>query len=147
MLLAAAAGVAQQPNLTIHATIKDMKAGNWIYWRKISDTDKDSVKTIDGGFDIRTSIAEGEGNIYIVQVGSAYTEHSMQLLYLDKGTVNINQCSTRPNCRAALLSLISMPTTILWIRTPYCMQRRNYTKKPISCIRTKTVPAWQNCSP
>jgi peroxiredoxin len=90
MLLAFLAGSAQQPNLTIHATIKDMKAGNWVYWRKISDTEKDSVKTIDGGFDIRTSIPEGEGNIYIVQVGSAYTEHSMQLLYLDKGTVDIN---------------------------------------------------------
>jgi peroxiredoxin len=97
ILLATAAGFAQQPNLTIHdpnltihATIKDMKAGNWVYWRKISDTEKDSVKTMDGGFEIRTSIAEGEGNIYIVQVGSAYTEHSMQLLYLDKGTVNIN---------------------------------------------------------
>jgi peroxiredoxin len=90
MLLASIAGSAQQPNLTIHAKIKDLKAGDLVYWRKIGDTEKDSVRATDGGFDIRTTIARGEGNIYIIQVGTAYTEHSTLLLYLDKGMVNIN---------------------------------------------------------
>ncbi|HWK07759.1 MAG TPA: TlpA disulfide reductase family protein [Puia sp.] len=88
-LLANLAGFAQSPNLTIHATIKDLKAGSVVYWRSISGTEKDSVKSAEGGFDIRTTIPEGEGNMYFIQIGTAYTEQSTMVLYLEKGKVEI----------------------------------------------------------
>ncbi|HEV2482405.1 MAG TPA: TlpA disulfide reductase family protein [Puia sp.] len=89
LLVAVVAAFGQQTNLSIHARIKDLKAGDWVYWRKISDTEKDSVKATDGRFDIRTTVGEGEGNIYILQVGATYKEHSVLVLYLDKGEVEI----------------------------------------------------------
>jgi peroxiredoxin len=87
--IAAGAAFAQETNLWVHARIKDLKAGDRVYWRKIGDTEKDSVKATDGGFDIRATVGEGEGNIYILQVGATYKEHSVLLLYLDKGEVDI----------------------------------------------------------
>jgi peroxiredoxin len=88
-LLANLAGFAQSPNLTIHATIKDLKAGTPVYWRKVTGMDKDSVKSAEGGFDIRTFIPEGEGDVYIIQIGTAMTEQSVMALYLEKGKVEI----------------------------------------------------------
>jgi peroxiredoxin len=88
-LLANLAGFAQSPNLTIHATIKDLEAGTLVYWRKIIGNDKDSVKAAKGGFDIHTFIPEGEGDMYIIQIGTAFTEQSTLLLYLEKGKVEI----------------------------------------------------------
>ena len=88
-LLANLAGFAQSPNLTIHATIKDLKAGSLVYWSKIEGGNKDSVTSVKGGFDIRMTIPEGEGNMYFIQFGTAYTEQSTLLLYLEKGKVEI----------------------------------------------------------
>ena len=88
-LLANLAGFAQSPNLTIHATIKDLRAGSLVYLSKIGGGDKDSVKSAEGGFDIGTTIPDGEGNMYFIQIGTAYTEQSALLLYLEKGKVEI----------------------------------------------------------
>jgi peroxiredoxin len=76
-------------NLIINATIKDLPAGSFVYWRKMGDNDFDSVKTEAGGFHIHTNIPPGEGNSYILRLGAKYTEAAMLLLYLDKGVVNI----------------------------------------------------------
>lgn len=84
-----AAAYAQQ-NTTITATIKDLPAGQWVYWRSQGNDDRrDSVQTTAGGFTIKTNIAPGEADFYIIQIGKKYGDNNMIFYYLDKGNVAI----------------------------------------------------------
>jgi peroxiredoxin len=79
-----------QNNLTLHASIKGMEAGQWVYWNPLTNSlQLDSVKTTAGGFQIDMHIPEGEGDAYMVKLGKKYTENSMMLLYMDKGTIEL----------------------------------------------------------
>ena len=87
--LTTAAAQAQQ-NTTITATIKDLPAGQWVYWRSQGGDDRrDSVQTTAGGFTIKTNIAPGEADFYIIQIGKSYSDNSVFLYYLDKGNITI----------------------------------------------------------
>jgi len=77
-----------QHNTTIHATLKGLEAGQWVYWSSIMNSlQKDSVQTVAGGFTINTDIPEGDA--YMLRIGSKYAENSVLLLYLEKGKVDI----------------------------------------------------------
>jgi len=92
MLLAAsfcASLLHAQTNTTVTASIKGLEDGKWVYYRTLAGDGKDSVQTKDGGFVIKTNIPEGEGNAYIIQIGSKYVENCMTFLYLDKGNVTL----------------------------------------------------------
>ena len=57
-LLAAAVIASAQKNTTIHASIKGLKPGKWVYYREQGGDDKrDSVKTIAGGFHTAASVS------------------------------------------------------------------------------------------
>ncbi|MEZ2444899.1 redoxin domain-containing protein [Chitinophaga sp. RCC_12] len=87
--LTTAAAYAQQ-NTTITATIKDLPAGQWVYWRSQGNDDRrDSVQTTAGGFTIKTNIAPGEADYYVIQIGKKYGDNNMIFYYLDKGNVAI----------------------------------------------------------
>ncbi|MBN8854591.1 MAG: redoxin domain-containing protein [Sphingobacteriales bacterium] len=78
-------------NTTIHATIKDLAPGQWVYYYSMANSlQKDSVQTVAGGFTIHFNIASGEGDAYIFRIGAQYVENSMMLLYLEPGDVEIN---------------------------------------------------------
>ena len=79
-----------QNTLTLHASIKGMEAGQWIYLHPMSNSlQVDSAQTSAGGFQITVSIPEGQGDAYIVKIGQKYTENSMMIVFLDKGMVEI----------------------------------------------------------
>jgi thiol-disulfide isomerase/thioredoxin len=79
-------GLAQN-NTTIHADIKDLPAGQWVYWHPMMNSlQKDSVQSIAGGFTISMDIPDGD--VYIFQIGP-YKENSILFSYLEKGSVEI----------------------------------------------------------
>ena len=79
-----------QNQVSLHATIKGMEAGQWVYLSPMSNSlQTDSVQTTAGGFQATIPILEGEGDAYIVKIGRKYTDGSMALLYLDKGAVEL----------------------------------------------------------
>lgn len=84
------ANAQSQYNTTITAAIKDLPAGQWIYWRSQRDDDRrDSVQTTAGGFTIKTNIAPGKADFYIIQIGKSYGDHNLIFYYLDKGNITI----------------------------------------------------------
>lgn len=88
-ILTTAAAQAQQ-NTTITATIKNLPAGEWVYWRSQGDDDRrDSVQTTAGGFTIKTNIKTGEADFYVIRIGKSYDDYSMTFYYLDKGNITI----------------------------------------------------------
>ena len=79
-------GLAQN-NTTVHAEIKDLAAGQWVYWHSIMNSlQKDSVQTSAGGFTISMNIPEGDA--YVFQIGP-YKENSMLFSYIEKGKIDI----------------------------------------------------------
>jgi len=77
-------------NTTIHATIKDLAPGQWVYYNPMANSlQKDSVQTVAGGFTAHFNIAPGEGDAYILRIGAKYAEGSVMLLYLEPGNVEI----------------------------------------------------------
>jgi len=85
------ATIAQAQNTTIHATIKDMAPGQWVYYNSMmSSLQKDSVQSVAGGFTIHFDIAAGQGDAYILRIGAKYVEGSIMLLYLEPGNAEIN---------------------------------------------------------
>ena len=86
MLLTAKANI-----VIVNAQIKDLPAGNWIFYREQGGNDAmDSVKSFAGGFKFKIDIAEGEGNLYLISVERNYDNpDSYTEIFLDKGTVNI----------------------------------------------------------
>jgi peroxiredoxin len=87
--LTTAAAHAQQ-NTTITATIRNLPAGQWVYWRSQGgDNRSDSVQTTAGGFTIKTNIAPGEADFYVIQIGKKYEANNMFMYYLDKGHITI----------------------------------------------------------
>jgi len=82
---------AQQPGLTIRATIQDLPAGKWVYYREQGGDDKrDSVKTHAGGFSLHIPIHAGEGNNYMISIERNFEDaNSLLFLYLDEGDLEI----------------------------------------------------------
>ena len=78
---------AQKNELILKADIKDMKAGEWVYSRKVADDRWDSVKTEQGGFHLKVGIPPGEGNIYILRIGKTYEADNTLMLYFDAGQI------------------------------------------------------------
>jgi peroxiredoxin len=77
-------------NLTVTARIKGLKAGEVVYWHRLSGDHPDSAITTDGGFSFRQYIAPGEGDIYVIRIGKqAMVLGANMLLYLDRGQVDI----------------------------------------------------------
>jgi peroxiredoxin len=85
-----ALGVQAQPNTTIHAVIKDLAPGQWVYYNAMMNSlQKDSVQTTAGGFTIHLRISEGEGDAYLFRLGSKYADNSFAMAYLEPGTVEL----------------------------------------------------------
>jgi peroxiredoxin len=83
--------VKAQNKLTLHAFIKGLEAGQWVYVNPMGNSlQKDSAQTSAGGFQITLSSPEGQGDAYIVKIGQKYTDNSVMITYLDKGMVEIN---------------------------------------------------------
>jgi len=82
---------AQANTVIVSAKIKELPAGQWIYYREQGGNDKsDSVQSVKGGFKFEIHIEEGEGNIYLFSIGRNFDdENSYRILFLDKGTINI----------------------------------------------------------
>ena len=73
---------AQSSNTVIHASLKGLRADQWVHYTHFGTTRKDSVKTVAGGFTIHTQIEPGEGTLYWMQIGDG---GSSTILYFDKG--------------------------------------------------------------
>jgi thiol-disulfide isomerase/thioredoxin len=85
-----ALGVRAQNNTTIHAAIKDLPSGQWVYYYTMMNSQqKDSVQTTAGGFTIRLRIPESQGDAYLFRIGSKPAEYTYALAYLEPGTVEI----------------------------------------------------------
>ena len=81
-------GAAAQKNTTIHADIKGLEAGQWVYYYSMMNSlSKDSVRTTAGGFTINTNIPEGD--TYIFMIGKSYADNSFALTYLEPGKIEI----------------------------------------------------------
>ena len=81
---------AQAQNTTIHAAIKDLAPGQWVYYNTMMNSlQKDSVQTGANGFTIHFEMAPGAGDAYILRIGAKYVEGSIMLLYLEPGSVEI----------------------------------------------------------
>ncbi|MDO6430436.1 redoxin domain-containing protein [Flavitalea sp. BT771] len=79
-----------QSNTTIHATIRDLAPGQWVYYTAMMNSlQKDSVQTSAGGFTIHLQIPEGQGDAYIFRIGARYAEHSYELIYIEPGNIEI----------------------------------------------------------
>ena len=77
-------------NTTIHATVRDLAPGQWVYYNSMMNSlQKDSVQTVAGGFTLHFDIAPGQGDAYIFRIGAKYVENSLMLLYLEPGNVEI----------------------------------------------------------
>ena len=86
ILLTGVLGVQAQKNeLIVKGDIKDMKAGEWVFTRKISDDRWDSVMTEQGGFHLKLTIPPGEGNMYYFHMGNTRTADNTVTLYCDAG--------------------------------------------------------------
>ncbi|MBS1744915.1 MAG: AhpC/TSA family protein [Bacteroidetes bacterium] len=85
------AAFAQAGNVAVNASIKELPAGKWIYYREQGGNEKqDSVQSKQGGFTFNIDINEGEGNIYIFSIGKDFKDrNSYIVLFLDNGNVNI----------------------------------------------------------
>jgi hypothetical protein len=77
--------------VTVNASIKELPAGKWIFYREQAGNDtKDSVQSIKGGFKFQIDIKEGEGNTYLFSIERNYNDQDSYIrLFLDKGTVNV----------------------------------------------------------
>lgn len=80
-----------QPNfVTVTAHIKKMRPGKWVFYEEKERNKKDSVKTIAGGFVFKIPVPPGQGNEYLIRIGSNPGEpNAIILLYLDEGNINI----------------------------------------------------------
>jgi len=77
-----------QHNTTVHAVIKDLAPGQWVYYNAMMNSlQKDSVQTTAGGFTIHLQIPEGQGDAYVFRIGAKYVEHSFALTYLEPGDI------------------------------------------------------------
>ncbi|HVW62099.1 MAG TPA: redoxin domain-containing protein, partial [Puia sp.] len=81
-------GVYAQKNTTIHADIKGLEAGQWVYYYSMMNSlEKDSVRTVAGGFTITTNVPEGDA--YIFMIGKTYANNAFTLAYLEPGKIEI----------------------------------------------------------
>jgi peroxiredoxin len=87
MMFVVPAMVFAQPNVTVEADIKGLKAGQWVYLSELLGEKKDSVKTKEEGFHFKINIPYGDGDIYSIKIGNGLENGIM--VYLDKGTVTI----------------------------------------------------------
>jgi len=78
-------------NIIVNASIKNLPAGKWIYYREQGGDDrKDSVQSVAGGFKFQLDIEEGKGNVFIFSIGKDFNvRNSYIVLFLDKGNVTI----------------------------------------------------------
>jgi peroxiredoxin len=97
MMFALPGVVFAQPNVTVNASIKGLKAGQWVYLIRISNMEKDSVKAEEGAFQFKKNIPDGEGDLYVLQIGRGHKVYNGVIyddippisVYLDDGTVTI----------------------------------------------------------
>ena len=55
--------------VVVNASIKELPAGKWIYYREQGGNDtRDSVQSFQGGFKFKIDINEGEGNNYLFSI-------------------------------------------------------------------------------
>jgi len=79
-----------QNNVSIHATIPGLEAGQSVYLNPLTNSlQTDSVKTTAGGFVISTQIPDGEGDAYVLNLGRKYIANYTMIIYLDKGNVEM----------------------------------------------------------
>jgi peroxiredoxin len=100
MMFALPGVVLAQPNVTVNAGLKGLKAGQWVYLEKLSNMEKDSVQAEEGSFQFKMKIPDGEGDAYLIQIGNEL-ENGI-IVYLDKGTVTIK--GNGPGLKDAKLS-------------------------------------------
>jgi len=83
---------ARANTVIVNANIKQLPAGQWIYYREQGGNDNsDSVQSFKGGFKFEIHIEEGEGNIYLFSIGRNFDDqNSYRVLFLDKETINIS---------------------------------------------------------
>ena len=77
--------------VVVNASIKELPAGKWIYYREQGGNDtRDSVQSFQGGFKFKIDINEGEGNNYLFSIERNFQDQNSYIrLFLDKGIVNI----------------------------------------------------------
>jgi len=79
-----------QEALHLQAKLKNMPAGKTIYISEMGGAGtEDSVTSIKGGFRFDKTIQPGEGGLYMIRIGKAYSEGKLIQLYLDNGKVLI----------------------------------------------------------
>lgn len=80
---------AQKPNTTVIATLKGVKAGEWVYYSPMNGTAKDSVKTTENGFAIKWYIPEGEADLYTFRIGKSYENGNFLFTFIQPGAMQI----------------------------------------------------------
>jgi len=81
-------GASAQMNTTIHADIKGLEAGQWVYYYSMMNSlQKDSVRTVAGGFTVNTNVPEGDA--YIFMIGKSYADNAFVLAYIEPGKIEI----------------------------------------------------------
>ena len=80
---------AQKPNTTVIATLKGVKAGEWVYYSPMNGTAKDSVKTTENGFAVKWYIPEGEADLYTFRIGKSYENGNFLFTFIQPGAMQI----------------------------------------------------------
>lgn len=96
---------AQNGHLEIRASIKDLPAGKWVYYREQGGNDKrDSVMTRAGGFTFKMNIKKGEGDAYFMSIGRDFDNRDSYLLFYLEGEGVIRITGNGPLFKEAKLS-------------------------------------------
>jgi thiol-disulfide isomerase/thioredoxin len=90
-----------QSTAEIRAQIKNLPAGEWVYFYPLYDNlGKDSIQSTAGGFSCHIHLTEAQP--YVIRIGSAPAENSIVLLEVEKGTTLIT--GSGPLFKDAVLS-------------------------------------------
>ena len=82
--------VRAQYNTTVHASIKSLEPGQWIYYGARVDAGHfDSARSEQGGFTIRMNIPPGLADAYFFQIGRDLVPYCNVTFYIEPGTLEL----------------------------------------------------------
>jgi hypothetical protein len=141
---------ARANTVIVNANIKQLPAGQWIYYREQGGNDNsDSVQSFKGGFKFEIHIEEGEGNIYLFSIGRNFDDqNSYRVLFLDKETINIsaNGGDLKMQSLQATIRLMTwMIIAILSCRMNISKRPRHYIKRTLNIISKVIQQGSANC--
>ncbi len=89
----ALSAIAQQPGLSIRATIQHLPAGEWVFYQEQGGNGRqDSIQTYAGGFSLDIPIGTGEGNNFLLSIGQKINltdANAILPIYLEQGQLEI----------------------------------------------------------